>query len=89
MEKFGKYIWAISDLTKIIGDSFTTYTNDAKSVHWHSKKTNYFFTLLINKKGELVAWIADSNHPKIYAITGYCTYHNIRICNDWIKEESE
>lgn len=80
-------MWAISGLTKVIGDSFTSSYNDGKSFCWWSKKYEYFFTLNIGDNGELSAEIYEYNfthHPKLYAILGYCVYHRIRVNDQWI-----
>ena len=85
------YIWAISGLTEIIGEAFSTSTNDGKTVHWESEKEGYFFELKMTEDGELSANIADTAHPKIYAILGYCIYHRIKvqkIWTNWITEEA-
>ena len=86
MEKFTKYIWAISGLTKIIGDYFSSSYNEGKSLSWWSKKHEYFFTLEIDDNGQLRADIQEhwTHHPKLYAILGYCVYHRIRVNDQWV-----
>lgn len=86
------FVTHVSELTKIIGEAVETCAEEGRSVYWASHEYGYFFSLHFTENGKITASIADTAHPKVYEIMGYCVYHRIEIDGDWtgyLKEKGE
>jgi len=91
-ESMANFVTHISDLTKIIGEAIEGYSNYGHLVYWVCHDHGQILTLSREENGKITASIADTAHPKIYEIMGYCVYHRIEIDQDWtgyLKEKGE
>jgi hypothetical protein len=83
----GDFVWAISGLTEVIGESFTTSSDEGRIVSWSDGSDGYFLMLVLDDHGKVRALIHDhKDAKKTYAAIGYCRYHNITIELSWEEE---
>ncbi len=86
-DEIGNFVWAISGLTRAIGEEFTTSTDEGRCVSWSDGECGYFLTLVLDDRGKARALISDhEDEKKTYAAIGYCRYHGITIELSWEKE---
>ena len=72
----GDFVWAVSGLTEVLGESFTTSSDEGRIVSWWDGDSGYFLTLVSDHE----------DAKKTYAAIGYCRYHGITIELSWEKE---
>ena len=83
----GDFVWAVSGLTEVIGEMFTTSSDEGRIVSWWDGDNGYFLTLVLDDRGKARALISDhEDAKKTYAAIGYCRYHNITIELSWEEE---
>ena len=93
----GDFVWAVSGLTEVIGEGFTTSSDGGRIVSWWDGEDGkvraliddhgYFLMLVLDDHGKVRALIHDhKDAKKTYAAIGYCRYHNITIELSWEEE---
>jgi len=90
-DTISEFVWAISGLTRVIGEEFTTSTDEGRVVSWSDGESGYFLTLVMDDTSGCHALIGDhlKDPQKTYASIGYCFYHNISIELAWNVDEDE
>ena len=85
------FVWAISGLTRAIGEEFTTSTDEGRCVSWSDGEDGYFLTLVMDDNGRCHALVGDhcTDAQKTYVSIGYCYYHNITVELAWNVDEDE
>jgi len=82
-----KFAHAISGLTEVIGESFTTSSNDGRMVSWCDGSDGYFLTLILDDNGKVHATVMDHVEAiKTYSAIGYLRYHRINFEAFWEPE---
>jgi len=82
-----KFAWAISGLTEVIGESFTTSSDEGRILSWCDGGDGYFLTLILDDKGKVHASIGDHVEAiKTYSAIGYLRYHRINFEAFWEPE---
>ena len=81
------FMWAVSGLTEVIGESFSTSSDNGRILNWDDGKDDFFLMLVLDDKGEVHALIGDHvSSAKTYAAIGYCRYHRIHLELRWEEE---
>ena len=81
------FAWAISGLTEVIGESFTTSSDEGRILSWCNGEDGYFLTLILDDKGNVHASIGDHVEAiKTYSAIGYLRYHRINFEPIWEPE---
>lgn len=90
-DEIGNFVWAISGLTRAIGEEFTTSTDEGRCVSWSNGKDAYFLTLVVDDHGRCHALVGDhlTDPQKTYASIGYCVYHDINVELAWEVDKDE
>ena len=74
----GSFVWAVSGLTEVLGESFTTSSDNGRILSWSDGDVGYFLMLVLDDRGKVHASISDHlDGNKTYAAVGYCRYHKI------------
>ena len=86
---FGRFVWVLSELTNVVGESFDTSMEEGRMVWWSHEKDDpdtFWLWLVLCDESKPRVLIKDSKHPKLYAVIGYCRYHNIDFELEWETE---
>ncbi len=85
------FVWAISGLTRAIGEEFTTSSDGGRIVSWSDGESGYFLSLVMDDTSGCHALIGDhlKDPQKTYASIGYCHYHNITVELAWNVDEDD
>jgi len=79
-----KFMWAVSELTEVLGESFVTSSDNGRILNWGDGSDGYFLMLVLDDRGEVHASISDHlDANKTYAAIGYCRYHKISLELRW------
>jgi len=83
-KNISNFVWAVSGLTEVLGESFTTSSYEGRIVSWWDGDNGYFLTLVLDDRGKARALISDHEDAnKTYAALGYCRYHGINFELQW------
>jgi len=74
------WTWAVSGLTHVIGDTFTSSSVEGHGAYWADDDGYWLWLDMSEEDGTITARIEDNsgdNDRALYAALGYCQYHNI------------
>ena len=74
------WTWAVSGLTHVIGDTFTSSSVEGHGAYWADDDGYWLWLDMSEEDGTITARIEDNsgeNAQALYAALGYCQYHNI------------
>jgi len=81
------FVWAVAGLTEVLGENFTTSSDNGRILSWSNGDVGYFLMLVLDDRGEVHASISDHiDANKTYAAIGYCRYHRIHFELRWEEE---